>query len=108
MMLCGDAAGMIPPLCGNGMSMAIQGARLMVGSILTHSDTKSVDRKARESIISEYSSAWQKMFGLRLKTGRLLQQTFGNEAITAFVLNTVHAIPPLERLLMKNTHGKPF
>ena len=108
LMLCGDAAGMIPPLCGNGMSMAIQGARLMVGSILTHSDTKSVDSKARESIISEYSSAWQKMFGLRLKTGRLLQQTFGNEAITAFVLNTVHAIPPLERLLMKNTHGKPF
>lgn len=107
-MLCGDAAGMIPPLCGNGMSMAIQGARLLVGSMLAHSEANCITIKARQNIINNYSVAWKSMFGLRLKTGRILQQTFGNETVTAAVLNTVHAIPPLERLLVKNTHGKSF
>ena len=36
MIMCGDSAGMIHPLCGNGMSMAIQSAQIASKLILNY------------------------------------------------------------------------
>ena len=33
-LMCGDAAGMITPLCGNGMAMAIHSAKILSGLII--------------------------------------------------------------------------
>ena len=36
MIMCGDSAGMIHPLCGNGMSMAIQSSQIASKLILNY------------------------------------------------------------------------
>ena len=43
--MCGDAAGMIHPLCGNGMSMAIQSAQIASKLILNYLDDEILSRK---------------------------------------------------------------
>lgn len=107
--MCGDSAGLIAPLCGNGMSMAIQSARLLADCIIKNSASGESNLSAqRKKVIQEYSSAWKKQFDLRLKTGRTLQHLFGNRMLTASALHLIHAIPPVERWLIRNTHGKAY
>jgi flavin-dependent dehydrogenase len=107
--MCGDSAGLIAPLCGNGMSMAIQSARLLTDCIIRNSSAeKKISSEQRSKIETAYSGLWKQQFSTRLKTGRTLQRLFGNPAITSAVLNCIHFIPPIEKWLIRNTHGKPF
>lgn len=107
-MMCGDSAGLITPLCGNGMSMAIGAARLLTGlieesEILQKEVITSHDRQQLEDA---YTMLWNKQFKTRLYWGRTIQGFFGNPLLTSIFLNTVHAIPPLERRLIGLTHGE--
>ncbi len=107
-MMCGDAAGLITPLCGNGMSMAIGAAKLLTGlieesEILTRGSITPTDRQQLEDC---YTKLWNKQFKTRLYWGRKIQGFFGNPLLTSAFLNTVHSIPPLERRLIGLTHGK--
>lgn len=105
--MCGDAAGLITPLCGNGMSMAIAAAKLLTGlieesGILKH---KAVPADSRIQLEGAYLLLWNKQFKNRLFWGRTIQRFFGNPLLTSMFLNTVHAIAPLERKLIRLTHG---
>jgi flavin-dependent dehydrogenase len=107
-LMCGDAAGLITPLCGNGMSMAIAGSKLLTGlieesGILKHS---VVSTDARIQLEGAYQRLWDKQFKRRLYWGRTIQGFFGNPLMTSAFLQTVHAIPPLERRLIGLTHGE--
>ncbi|WP_346210582.1 NAD(P)/FAD-dependent oxidoreductase [Gelidibacter algens] len=42
MLMCGDSAGMIHPLCGNGMSMAIRSAQIASELIIDYLDNKTI------------------------------------------------------------------
>jgi flavin-dependent dehydrogenase len=102
--MIGDSAGLITPLCGNGMSMALHASKLAFNAIDLYLKNKLTRRGMEELYINE----WQKQFQQRLLTGRIVQQVFGGNKSTALFLKTMHAIPTLSRLIIKSTHGQPF
>jgi flavin-dependent dehydrogenase len=106
-LMCGDTAGLITPLCGNGMSMAIGGAKLLTRLILQTGilNSESIDKADRAGLEQTYQKAWNRQFGSRLFWGRTIQRTFGNPVITEVALRAIHALPPLERKLINATHG---
>jgi menaquinone-9 beta-reductase len=101
---CGDAAGMITPLCGNGMSMALHGSK-MLASLLTAYFSGSLDRYQLEN---EYSRQWEAAFSGRLRTGRMIQSLFGKPGVTNAFIRILKPFPWLVSTLIRRTHGKPF
>lgn len=103
-LMIGDAAGMISPLCGNGMSMAMHGSKIAFENIRLYLQQKISRNKMEQLYISE----WQKKFSKRLLIGRMVQRLFGGDAATSFFLNFMHHAPWLANKLIRSTHGKPF
>ena len=103
-LMAGDAAGMIAPLCGNGMAMAIQSAR-----ILTREAMPFVRGEiSRDQMENQYRRKWDDEFSSRLWRGRQIQKLFGRELTSRIAVSLVMSIPPLARSIIKNTHGRPF
>lgn len=98
---CGDAAGMIAPLCGNGMAMAIHSAKLLSECILQHKDT--LDEKI---IYHQYQKAWKAKFKNRLWIGRTVQKLFGGNLITEISLRILASLPFLLQWIISKTHGE--
>lgn len=103
-LLIGDAAGMITPLCGNGMSMALHGSKLAAEQI----NDFLKGRINRFDMEQQYTQQWEKHFGRRLIMGRILQRFFGNAALSNLLLSLVKPFPRLTSWLISLTHGQPF
>ncbi|MFZ1369865.1 MAG: NAD(P)/FAD-dependent oxidoreductase [Ferruginibacter sp.] len=103
-LLTGDAAGMITPLCGNGMSMALHAGKIASGYIHEFLSGKI----SRPEMETAYTQQWSSTFSKRLQTGRRLQSLFGKVWITNFFISVMKKMPGLTRSLIKQTHGKPF
>ncbi|MET0394731.1 MAG: NAD(P)/FAD-dependent oxidoreductase, partial [Chitinophagaceae bacterium] len=103
-LLTGDAAGMITPLCGNGMSMALHGSKLAAEQVhlFLHG------RISRTAMERQYASRWQQQFGSRLKAGRLIQRLFGHSWLVTLLITAARSFPQLIRFLVRQTHGRPF
>ena len=100
----GDASGMITPLCGNGMAMAIHGAKLLSESIFRNFQKQKLDR---EHLIHEFSIKWRQTFHNRLKAGRIIQNLFfSNPFSSNLAVVTANHFPKIARQLVKKTHGK--
>ncbi|WP_162055519.1 NAD(P)/FAD-dependent oxidoreductase [Pontibacter pamirensis] len=104
MLMCGDAAGMITPLCGNGMAMAIHSGKIATEQVL-HFFNNGHDRKQLEE---GYSHSWKKRFANRLTVGRTVQQLFGSPVLSEVAVGMLKHLPPAIRLVMRQTHGQPF
>jgi flavin-dependent dehydrogenase len=100
----GDGAGMIPPLSGNGMSMALHGSKMAFRSI----DAFLKGQIARHEMEQEYEDQWSRQFGRRLWVGRQLQRWFGSEKRTNLLIHTLKPFPKLVSFLIRQTHGQPF
>jgi flavin-dependent dehydrogenase len=100
----GDAAGMVPPLSGNGMSMALHGSKLAFQCI----DSYLRGQIARYEMEQEYVDLWNRQFGRRLWTGRFLQRWFGSESRSNLLLSSLRPFPKLVSFLIRQTHGQPF
>ena len=103
--MSGDAAGMIHPLCGNGMSMAIQSAQIASKLILNYLNDKLESRKQFENL---YITQWNKQFNWRLKAGHFIAMLFRKDKIASFLLSILKRMPFLLPLIIKQTHGKPI
>ena len=103
-LLLGDAAGMITPLCGNGMSMALHASSLAA----QHLHQYFLGSASQMDTLLNYERDWQQHFGLRLKVGRTVQRFFGSSLLSNILLSTVGSIPAATRALVKATHGQPF
>jgi len=101
-LLCGDAAGLITPLCGNGMAMALHGARL--ASAHLHDFLQG--RTTRATLEARYQRDWHAQFGRRLQVGRLVQGLFGKPIMSEAVVGTLRHWPGGVRALMRRTHGE--
>ena len=101
--MCGDSAGMIHPLCGNGMSMAIQSSQIASKLILNYYDGKIVSRDAVEK---QYLRLWTKQFKWRLKSGHFIAMLFRNDQIANILLQILRRMPFLLPIIIKQTHGK--
>ncbi len=104
-LMCGDAAGMITPLCGNGMAIAIHSAKLAAETVTQHLTKGKFSRTALEE---EYSRKWNTLFKIRLRTGRQIQRLFGAEWVSNTAVGICKNARPVAQYLMKQTHGKPF
>lgn len=102
--LVGDACGMVTPLCGNGMSMAMHGGKVLVGTI----DAYLKKRVSLKVMLSDYETEWQKHFSTRMKTGRFVQRQFGKVWQTNLFISVMKKSPWLVNKIVKATHGKEF
>ena len=103
-LMLGDSAGMITPLCGNGMSMAFHSAKIAFEKI----DLFLKGEFIREEMENEYVKQWNTEFGSRLKTGRFIQKLFGKEKLTNLIINILKPFPFIVNRMVKSTHGKEF
>ena len=100
LLLLGDAAGLITPLCGNGMAMAIHSAKLVTEALQQGNTRLEVEQ--------HYARHWNAQFYQRLGIGRAIQGLFGSGRGSRLARNLIQHVPPVARLLLKNTHGQPF
>jgi len=103
-LMIGDAAGMITPLCGNGMSMALHASKIAYDSINKFLQ-KNISRQEMES---QYAATWNLEFAGRLQMGRRIQKLFGKKYTTNLIFAVLKAFPFIIQKLIKATHGKPF
>lgn len=100
LLLLGDAAGLITPLCGNGMAMAMHSALLVTEALR--------EGKTRQEVEEHYSRRWNALFYQRLGVGRAIQGLFGSGRGSVIARNLIAHVPFVARTLLKNTHGQPF
>ena len=103
-LMIGDAAGMITPLCGNGMSMALHGSKIAYEEINQFLQKKTT----RFELETQYTQQWEKCFGSRLQTGRLIQRFFGDDTLSNILLTSLKPFPKFITYLIRQTHGQPF
>ena len=103
-LMCGDAAGLITPLCGNGMAMALHGAALAAAA----AHDFLAGRTTRPALETAYAGAWQAQFGARLRVGRAVQRLFGGPVLSELVVGGLRHWPGAVRALMRRTHGQEF
>ena len=103
-LMIGDAAGMITPLCGNGMSMALHGAQLAADA----ADQFLRGKLSRAACEAHYTETWKKQFAKRLWVGRQIQRLFGQQLITELFIRILKPFPGLIRWLIRQTHGEQF
>jgi flavin-dependent dehydrogenase len=100
--LCvGDSAGMITPLCGNGMSMALHASKIASESISSFLN-KQIMRNEMEK---NYQRNWNRQFSSRLRTGRIIQRFFGNPFWSTWLIRIMKPFPFIVRALIRQTHG---
>ncbi|MCC9138765.1 NAD(P)/FAD-dependent oxidoreductase [Pontibacter silvestris] len=104
MLMCGDAAGMVAPLCGNGMAMAIHSGKLATEQVTNYFN----NGRNRQLLEQGYTQAWQQQFQNRLRIGRTVQHLFGSSVLSEMAVSTLKYIPAAIQLLMRQTHGQPF
>ena len=103
-LMLGDAAGMISPLCGNGMSIAMHSAKLAAANISAFLN-KEISRGGMER---KYAEQRRKIFGARIKTGRLMQYLFGRTTATNIFIKIMKKSPYFTKKIIRFTHGQPF
>ena len=101
--MCGDTAGMIHPLCGNGMGMAITSARLASVRILQFLNGEI---KTREGLEKQYFKDWNNEFKTRLKTGHFIATLFRSQSVSQIAYSILKIIPFLLPKMIQFTHGK--
>ncbi len=103
-LFAGDAAGMISPLCGNGMSMALHSGKI-IASLMNNYLEGIINRKELEEL---YTKQWNSHFSARLKTGRFIQSLFGKKTTTDLFIGAMKKMPFITKALIRKTHGKSF
>ena len=104
-LMCGDTAGLIHPLCGNGMAIAIHSAKL--ASELIHHFLKD-PTSDRAQLEKDYRQVWNRTFKRRLWYGRKLQNLLLNKKIIDVGIRTAGASKGLLKFIITKTHGKPI
>ena len=105
MLMCGDSAGMIHPLAGNGMSMAIRSGQMASQLILDYYNKKI---ETRHDLESAYQKAWKKEFQSRLNAGHIIARLFKINILSDIAIILLKLVPSLLPLIIKKTHGKPM
>jgi flavin-dependent dehydrogenase len=103
-LMMGDAAGNIAPLCGNGMSMAMNASYLANNLI----DQYLNNTLTRNFLESEYTKLWNNKFSMRILIGKWLQGLMGKEHLTNLAIASLKKLPKFSKWIVKHTHGQPF
>ncbi|KAA3623101.1 MAG: NAD(P)/FAD-dependent oxidoreductase [Flavobacterium sp.] len=100
--MLGDSAGLIHPLCGNGMAMAIHAAKIFSEIYLEEIHQKNSDREVLESA---YQNMWKTTFSERLRAGARIQRLLLNDTASAFTYKAISRFPSILPYVIRKTHG---
>ena len=102
-LMAGDSAGLIHPLCGNGMAMAIHSAKLIAEEIKDFQN-----HKKRNLLEEKYTQVWTKTFQKRLIFGFIFQKLLLKPKLTNVGMKLVSKSPFLLQKMIQQTHGSPI
>ncbi|MEM9984280.1 MAG: NAD(P)/FAD-dependent oxidoreductase [Bacteroidota bacterium] len=100
-LMAGDAAGLITPLCGNGMAMAIQGGNMAAKHMISFIQGDCTRRQMEQS----YAHLWKQLFKLRLWMGRNIQAMFRDQHSAELSVRAMRSLPKAARWIIRQTHG---
>lgn len=103
-LMVGDTAGLIHPLCGNGMAMAIHSAKIAVELIVDYKNGVI----SRIELEKKYTEKWQHHFSQRIRIGRFLAALLQNEWRARIAMKVLLTFPFLLPKIIQRTHGKPL
>jgi menaquinone-9 beta-reductase len=98
-LMAGDSAGLIAPLAGDGMAMALQAGKLASSWL----DSFFRRQISAEDVRRGYAEAWHAQFRGRLRVGRVLQAVMLRPQLLALGLRAVQTVPALGRYFVANT-----
>jgi flavin-dependent dehydrogenase len=101
-LMVGDTSGLVVPLFGNGMSMALHAANK--SSQLIHSYLNN--KTSRIELENKYKKWCNKEFAFRLAFGRNLQRLLYLPVLSNPTLRLLNYFPKLANAIIKLTHGK--
>ncbi len=104
--MVGDSAGLIHPLCGNGMAMAIQSSKMLCTLLVNNH--KGIATLSRAEIEKQYNKQWSIAFSKRLYTGRILQKVLLNANLQHLSYKISNIVPSIVPKIIKHTHGEPI
>lgn len=104
-LMIGDTAGLIHPLCGNGMAMAIHSAKLCAELSIAYLRGTIISRELLEK---QYTSQWNANFKKRLLLAGLLSKIIRKDKLFKPLQGLLHQFPSALQLIVKMTHGKPI
>jgi flavin-dependent dehydrogenase len=93
---------MIPPLCGDGMAMALRSAELCAP--LAHDFLRGHLSLAEWE--KTYRTTWQREFDRPVRVGRYLQRILNLPGVSDGVIALGSLFPRLPKMLVKATRGK--
>jgi len=99
MLMTGDAAGLITPLAGNGMGMALDGGL----AVARHADKFLRGQADAQQLTQGYAEAWQQQFGGRMRVGRFAQTWMLRPSLITLGLRAMKAAPPLGDFFIRQT-----
>ncbi|MGM0556425.1 MAG: NAD(P)/FAD-dependent oxidoreductase [Myxococcota bacterium] len=100
---CGDAAGMIAPLTGDGQAMALESARLLADILLELPETPS--RRQTDAVGQRWATRWRVNYEARLRLGRRLQWLLFRRIPLEIGVRAAGAVPGLADALARWTRS---
>jgi flavin-dependent dehydrogenase len=98
-LLAGDAAGMVAPLAGDGMAMALQSGMMAA----EHVEQGLGNFTASSTMTRDYANAWNRAFSGRLRLGRALQSIMLRPALINPGLRLMNLLPAIGDVLVAQT-----
>jgi menaquinone-9 beta-reductase len=98
-LMAGDSAGLIAPVAGSGMGMALQGGKLAA----EHLNRFLGEQQNAAALRSSYAMAWRRQFDSRLRLGRFLQTFMLKPSLLSTGLRLMNTIPPLGTYFLNHT-----
>jgi flavin-dependent dehydrogenase len=98
-LMAGDSAGMIAPLAGDGMSIALHS-----GMIAAECARRFLSGESDADLLpAEYIAAWRAHFEGRIRLGRLLQASMFTPPLLSLGLNLMKTAPALGDYFVRHT-----
>ncbi len=98
----GDAAGMIFPLAGNGMAMAIHSAKIYCELLHQYLNNEYTGEKLQ----SIYTDKWNHQFKKRINNSRRIQELFSRPLLSRIAINILPFFPFVFSRIVEGTHGE--
>lgn len=99
MLMTGDAAGLIAPLAGDGMEMALQSGQMAAEAVHHFLDGKWTG----QMLTQRYSAAWRQNFAARLRLAQWLQSVILRPALVGPGLRLLNHLPALGEFIVSHT-----
>jgi flavin-dependent dehydrogenase len=98
-LMAGDSAGLITPLAGDGIAMALRGGQMAAERMLAFLSGS----QSATALCQGYARDWRRQFGGRVRLGRLLQVFMLRPRLLGFGLRLLNAAPGMGEYMVTHT-----